>query len=174
MASLIGNEETKSSVMYRRRNLQNTPSGGKAKSSANFKKIVSTYSSQGEKRNWDNLIPWSNNTKPLPKKFNRYSHAKSNKQLAEAYKSIPKDSIFSRRGQLNRKRNSGLKSKIPVPTFKDNAKEDQTLWLLLKHMKSESDSKLPNVNSYSDFRTVSNFLSKYEAKWGNEVEILAL
>ena len=50
VASLIGNEETKSSVMYKRRNLQNTPNGGKPKSSVNFKKIVSTYSTNEERQ----------------------------------------------------------------------------------------------------------------------------
>lgn len=111
VASLIGNEETKSSVMYKRRNLQNTPSGAKPKSSINFKKIMSTYSSKEEKQSWWNLVPWSNHVKSMPKKFSRYSHANSNKQLADAYKSIPKDTIFSRRGHLNKKRNSGVKPK---------------------------------------------------------------
>lgn len=168
VASLIGNEETKSSVMYKRRNLQNTPNGGKPKSSVNFKKIVSTYSSKEERQSWWNLVPWSNHLKSVPKKFSRYSHANSNKQLAEAYKSVPKDAIFSRRGNLNNKRNSGTKTKNPAPIFKESTKEDQTLCLLLKHMRSETDSRLPSVNSYNDFRTVSNFLSKYD-KYGNEV-----
>ena len=164
MASLIGNEESKSSKAQKRRNLQNTPLGGKAKSTVHFKNIVTSYSNKGEKRNKGNLIPWSKNVKTLPKQISRYAHINSNKQLAQAYRSIPKETIFSRRGIASRKENNGSKRQKIPPTLKENTKDDQTLWLLLKHLKSEPESKLPSVNSYADFRTVSNFMSRHNRK----------
>lgn len=164
VASLIGNEESKSSKGNKRRNLQNTPVGNKAKSIAHFKNIVNSYSSKNQKRNKGHLISLPSNVKSIPKQLNKYSNVNSNQQLAQAYRSIPKDSIFSRRGTATKKPSNGTKRpKIP-PTFKENTKDDQTLWLLLKHLKSESDSKLPNVNSYTDFRTVSNFMNKHSRK----------
>lgn len=163
VASLIGNEESKSSKANKRRNLQNTPLGSKAKSITHFKNIVNSCSSKNEKRNRVNLI-LPNNIRTIPKQLNKYTNINSNKQLAQAYRSIPKDSIFSRRGTANKKTSNGTKRpKIP-PTFNENTKDDQTLWLLLKHLKGESDSKLPNVNSYADFRTVSNFMSRHNRK----------
>ena len=148
VASLMVPEDSKSTILFRRRNVQNTPIG-KNRSSVNFKKVVNNYSSKGERRNNGNLIPWSSNVRSLPKQHSRYSRGNSKKQLAMAYKSIPKESILSRRNVGSRRTNHSRKSKIP-PTFKDNKQDDEALCMILKQFNSQSEANLPNVRPGTD------------------------
>lgn len=120
--------------------------------------MVDTYSSQTKKRDAANLIPWSSNIKNFPKQYSRYSRVNSKKQLALAYKSIPKESILSRRKIGNRRTNNSRKAKMP-PWFKDNHQDDEALCLLLKQFNSQSEAKLPTLRPYIMQRSQSKFKS---------------
>lgn len=120
--------------------------------------MQNNYSSKKDKRNNGNLVPWSSSVKALPKQVIRYSRGSSKRMLAQAYKSMPKEAIMSKRTVATRRTNNSRRNKIP-PGFKDNTKEDQTLQLLMKHLKTESSSKLPKVVSQTEFRTATNFMN---------------
>lgn len=157
--SIVPIDETKHTIIGKRRILPNTPMGNKNKSSHTFKKMLSSYSSKMEKRNSDNFVPWSLNVNTLPKQMNRYAKANSKKMLARAYKSIPKDIILNKRNGSSRRINHSRRNKIP-PSFKDqNEKEDHTLCLLLKHLPNNGPaSKLPKVTSHTGLRNSTNFM----------------
>ena len=158
VTSLIGNEETKSSLfLQKHRNMHNTPMGGKTRSAISFKKVVNPQSSKTDKRSNGYLVPWSSNIRTLPKQYTRYSRATSKKQLALAYKSIPKETILSRRNIGTRRANNSRKTRMP-PSFHDNHKDDEALCMILKQFNSQSEGKFPDVRP----STVSKVKSKFK------------
>ena len=164
VVSIIGPEDSRKSLKPKRRNLQVTPNESKGRSSAHFKRIVNSYSSKMEKRNNGNIIPWSSNIKSLPKQSNRYSRASSKRKLAQAYRSIPKETVMSnKKGVGSRRIKNSKKPKIP-PSFKDIGKDDQTLCLLLKHLRTETGGKLPNVNSHAEIQAANNFINSKRSR----------
>ena len=156
-ASIIPNELSAHSLSKKHRLTSQTPVGGnKNRSSSNFRKIVSTYSSKLQKRSSSNLVPWSHSMKSLPKQSNRYCRVTTNKMLAQAYKSIPKEAVLSKKNVGSRRGPSRKQNRIP-PTSKHHGKDDQTLCLLLKHMRSDTNPKLPKVVSQGSFKTSTDF-----------------
>jgi hypothetical protein len=158
-----------SNITQKKRNTQipTTPVGDNTRSTFNFRRIVHSYSSKGVKRNFVNAIPWSSNIKQLPRHSNRYLKTNSNKMIAQAYKSIPKEALMSKR-TLSKRKIGQKRSKLPLP-HRPILPEDQTICLMLKHLRSTSDQKLPKVNSQAGFRTASNFINsrKIERKVSN-------
>lgn len=155
-ASIIINEEPNQTVGGTKRFLTNTPLG-KANSTSHFKRIVNSYSSKNDRKQSQNLIPWSSSLRALPRQSSRYSRGNSKNSLAQAYRAMPKDSILSKRNIGSRRRLNTKKSNLIPPVFRDSTKDDQTLWLLLKHLKNEQSSRLPNVVSRSNLRASTNF-----------------
>jgi len=162
---------SKHTAVSKRRNLPTTPIGeDRSRSGNNFRRIVSSYSSKPETRDsCGNMTPWSTSLKTmgahkidfkareslktLPKNLSK--HLNSNKMIAHAYKSIPKESILKRHSP-NRRKIGSRKSKLP-PSIKPS--ENSTVSLLLKHIRHESDSMLPKVQSHAEFRTATNFMN---------------
>lgn len=141
----------------RRTQVPTTPVGDNTRSTFNFRRVVHSYSSKGVKRNFVNVIPWSSSIKQLPKHSNRYLKTNSNEMIAQAYKSIPKEALMSKR-TLSKRKIGQKRNKLPLP-HKPTLPEEQTICLMLKHLRTTSDHKLPKVSSQTGFRTTSNFMN---------------
>jgi hypothetical protein len=160
-ASIIITEESDHTIGVSKRNLSNTPIG-KARSSSHFKRIVNSYSSKKDLKQSQNIIPWTSNLKTLPKRFSSYSCANSRSSLAHAYKAMPKESILTKRTTGSRRWLNAKKGNRIPPAFRDSVKDNETLSLLLKHLKNDQSSKLPTVASSSNLRTVTHFADSHK------------
>lgn len=156
--SIIANEETKNLFNSKRKKFSNTPGDVQKRSSVNLKKIRSSYSSKRGRRVNNIISHWSHSLKVLPKQARKYSQIKNKEMLVKAYKIISKQTVNNKKNKGFQKTNWSRKRR-GIPMSNNPSKEDQTLWLLLKHLKQTESRKLPKVTVRTDHNGSSIFLN---------------